>query len=408
MWLKTLRGLELNAEDYIDVTLLSSVTGIIRPGTKTLLIGPYRSGKTTLMELLTGRKAFTNSNTRFTSGLISVNGLHINDCGEYLKHVAYVPQQDVHMPTLTVRQALMFSANMRLPPSVSAEEKEKIVEDVIDRMGLREAADVLTGNQILRGISGGQKRRLTIGCELVIQPKFICLDEPTNGLDSSTAMQTLIYLSELAESGTSVVCTLQQPSFEQYEQFDNVIVMTDRKIMFAGRREKVVDYFENTLGCRKMKTSENPADFITEMCESKRENLNERDSSVDGGFVRYDVDDWATEFSNSSYGKRIAEDVSECEKQVPNVALSVDLSPSEYLFRQGKYFTSFATQLSLCLKRGLLNVARDPAVLEATIGRSIMVGLLLGTLFFDIDHDQQGARLLSFSFLLLCGYGRHE
>eukprot|EP01135_Chromosphaera_perkinsii_P009485 Nk52_evm28s1763 gene=Nk52_evmTU28s1763 len=471
---------------HMDVTLLNNVSGVINSGTKTLLIGPYKSGKTTLMELLTGRKSLptttSSSSAPSGQGLISANGLDINRSSlvapgagckeEYVKHVGYVPQQDVLMPTLTVREALMYAANMRLclqqhgggggvwkTKGHTRQEVEEMVDDIIERMGLTEAADVLTGNQIIRGCSGGQRRRLTIACELICQPKFICLDEPTNGLDSSTAMQTLFYLSELASSSkhnAAVLCTLQQPSYEQFLQFDNVMVMVNRQIVFHGPRADVIEYFnahlshilvralqwidaessddavgsENeeldrtdsslrslsptskrklsalnkagTLSSDHAQGEQNPADIVLETCEQallvddliaekrvrnsdgRKGTLNEEHHSV--------VDEWVANYEKIRLG-------GDCPSTKEGLHEATDV------FGEGKYYTPFSHQLLGCLRRGFLNVRRDPAVLKATIGRSIMVGLLIGTLFRDLDTDQEGARLRPSLFFFYVAMG---
>jgi ABC-type lipoprotein export system ATPase subunit len=170
-----------------DKQILHDVSGIFRPGMNAIM-GPTGSGKTTLLDVLAGRTEQTGIN-----GHILVDGSRRPK--NFKCMTGYVVQDDVVMGTLTVRENLMFSANLRLPKSVSHREKCDRVTETLEELGLVKCADSKVGTEFIRGVSGGERKRTNIGMELIISPPVLFLDEPTTGLDASTANAVMSLLA---------------------------------------------------------------------------------------------------------------------------------------------------------------------------------------------------------------------
>lgn len=177
--------------------ILHDLNGIFRPGVNAIL-GPTGSGKSSLLDILAARK-----DRRGLSGEVLMDGQQLTQ--NYKYRVGYVVQDDILSGMLSVRENLTFSASVRLPRNVTSTEKESIVERVITQLGLEKCADSRVGTEDSRGISGGERRRTNIGMELVLSPTVLFLDEPTTGLDSSTALSVMECLEQLSNKGRKLL-----------------------------------------------------------------------------------------------------------------------------------------------------------------------------------------------------------
>jgi ABC-type multidrug transport system ATPase subunit len=195
-------------------TILHNVSANMPRGTLTAIIGGSGSGKTTMLNTMA---------ERITSGRLTIAGntTFNGQQGIHSIRSAYVMQQDVLLPTLTVREILQYSADLRLPPPTTEEERKKVVEEVILELGLKECANTRIGNNIHKGCSGGEKRRTSIGVQLLSNPSVLFLDEPTTGLDATSAFQLVRTLKSLAGKGRTIVTTIHQPRSEIWGLFDN-------------------------------------------------------------------------------------------------------------------------------------------------------------------------------------------
>lgn len=156
------------------------------------------------------------------------------------KYKAYVTQEDVLLGTLTVRETITYSAHLRLPTTLSNEDIKGIIEATIMEMGLVDCADRVIGNWHLRGISGGERKRLSIALEFLIRPRLLFLDEPTSGLDSASAFFVVNALKNVARDGRTVISSIHQPSSEVFALFDDLCLLSGGEIVYFGRAKNAI------------------------------------------------------------------------------------------------------------------------------------------------------------------------
>nr|CAB3472433.1 unnamed protein product [Digitaria exilis] len=219
--------------------LLSNVSGEAKPGRLLALMGPSGSGKTTLLNVLAGQ--LTASSSLDLSGYLYVNGRPISQGGY---KIAFVRQEDLFFSQLTVRETLSLAAELQLPDTWAPERKELYVNDLLFRLGLINCADSIVGDAKVRGISGGEKKRLSLACELIASPSVIFADEPTTGLDAFQAEKVMETLRQLAEDGHTVICSIHQPRGSVYGKFDDIVLLSEGEIVYMGpAKEEPLTYF---------------------------------------------------------------------------------------------------------------------------------------------------------------------
>ncbi|KAK1994704.1 ABC-2 type transporter [Colletotrichum falcatum] len=241
--------------------ILDSVDGWCKPGTLTALMGVSGAGKTTLLDALASRLS-----TGVVTGEMLVDGAPRD--ASFQQKTGYVKQQDQHLVTSTVREALAFSALLRQPARFSHEDKIAYVDKVIDILNMGEYADAVVGVPG-EGLNVEQRKRLTIGVELAARPALLLfLDEPTSGLDSQTSLSICSLLETLKQSGQAILCTIHQPSAILFERFDRLLLLAPggRTAYFGqiGLNANVlVDYFIRNGSLRPNK-GQNPAEYVLE------------------------------------------------------------------------------------------------------------------------------------------------
>ncbi|KAI3823263.1 hypothetical protein L1987_04696 [Smallanthus sonchifolius] len=218
--------------------LLRSVSGKISPGRVSAVMGPSGAGKTTFLSALTGIARGCTVN-----GSILINGKR-ESMHSYKKIIGFVPQDDIVHGDLTVEENLWFSAKCRLPAKLSRAEKVLVVERVIESLGLQHVRDSLVGTVEKRGISGGQRKRVNVGLEMVMEPSLLILDEPTSGLDSSSSQLLLKALRREAHEAVNVCMVVHQPSYSLFRMFDDLILLAKGGLVaYLGPVNKVEEYF---------------------------------------------------------------------------------------------------------------------------------------------------------------------
>lgn len=247
-----------------DKYILHGITGLVRPGEVLALMGPSGGGKTTLLNLLSGR-------SKFDSGTITYNDQ------PYFKslkwRIGFVPQDDVAFPHLTVKETLTYAALLRLPGNLSIQNKKERAMDVISELGLERCQNTVIGGTFLRGISGGERKRVCIANEIILNPSLLFLDEPTSGLDSTTALRIVQLLHNIAQSGRTVVTTIHQPSSRLFSKFDKLILLSRGSCLYFGKASDAMLYF-SSMGCSPL-VSMNPAEFLIDLA-----NGNVKDKSI--------------------------------------------------------------------------------------------------------------------------------
>ncbi|GMF37139.1 unnamed protein product [Phytophthora fragariaefolia] len=220
-------------------TILFDVTGRCAPGELTAIMGPSGSGKTTLLDILADRIC-----SSFIKGNISING-EARTTQIFRAVSSYVAQEDSLLGSFTVLETLVMAARLTMPSGVTGFAIIKRVQSVIDDMGLRVCENTMVGDIFNKGISGGQKRRLSIAIEMLSDPSIILLDEPTSGLDSASTYNVVKLISRLSKEGRTVICTIHQPSSLVYEMFTNVVILTGGQTVYFGPRTKIINHFSS-------------------------------------------------------------------------------------------------------------------------------------------------------------------
>ncbi|XP_068127210.1 broad substrate specificity ATP-binding cassette transporter ABCG2-like isoform X1 [Hyperolius riggenbachi] len=364
----------------VERQILSEVNGIMGPGLNAIL-GPTGSGKSSLLDVLAARK-----DPHGLSGEVLIDGKPQPPNFKCLS--GYVVQDDVVMGTLTVRENLQFSAALRLPKTLRQREKDERIDQIIKELGLTKVADAKVGTVFIRGVSGGERKRTNIGMELITDPGVLFLDEPTTGLDASTANAVLLLLKRMARQGRTIIFSIHQPRYSIFRLFDSLTLLAGGKLLYHGPSAYALDYFtEMGYVCE---AHNNPADFFLDVINgdssavalSKLEEVDLGTEEVNDGGCQTIVEKLAIEFCNSNYYK---ETMAELEK------LSIGEKVKTNIFsRQITYNTSFFHQLKWVSKRTFKNLLGNPQASIAQVMVSFVLALIVGAIFFGVKADENG------------------
>ncbi|XP_050220402.1 pleiotropic drug resistance protein 3-like [Mercurialis annua] len=339
--------------------LLSDITGSFRPGILTALMGASGAGKTTLMDVLCGRK---------TGGTIE-GDIRIGGYPKVQDHFArisgYVEQTDIHSPQITVEESLTYSAWLRLPSEIDPKTKSEFVNEVLETIELDGIKDSLVGLPGVYGLSTGQRKRLTIAVELVSNPSIIFMDEPTTSLDARAAAIVMRAVKNVVETGRTVVCTIHQPSIDIFEAFDELVLLKmGGRIIYSGplgqHSSRVIDYFENVPGVPKIKDNYNPATWMLEVTSKSAET----ELGVDFGQI----------YEESTLYKQNKELIKQLSSPMPG---------SKELFFPTRYPQSGWEQFRACLWKHHLSYWRSPSYNLTRIVYMVAASILFGALFWQ-------------------------
>ncbi|TRY56200.1 hypothetical protein DNTS_002547 [Danionella cerebrum] len=357
----------------IQKEILMDLNGIMRPGLNAIL-GPTGSGKSSFLDVLAARKDPVG-----LSGEVLINGVLQPPNFKCLS--GYVVQEDILMGTLTVRENLSFSAALRLSSQISTREKMARVSHLIAELGLNKVADAkaikfkqLTllclcnqvGTQMIRGISGGERKRTSIGMELIIDPSVLFLDEPTSGLDASTAHSVLLLLKRMAGQGRTIILSIHQPRFSIFRLFDGLTLLAGGKQVYHGPAQDALEYFSNIgYACE---AHNNPADFFLDVingsCVTKIQNYGDLECDVSGISKQGIEDQLVEKYRNCSFACSIR-----AELELIALSRNADLTGTQG--HSITYCSSFYQQLRWLVVTTLM-------------------AAIVGAIFFGVKDDQSG------------------
>ena len=385
-----------NKKQKTSKKVLDDMTGAAMPRHFVALMGPTGSGKTSLLNCLSGRIPKKDGTL---TGEILVDGKARNEKIYRSRQVAYVMQEELLFPHLTVMETFMLHAKLRLPQSMKIEEKTRLVRSLILELGLKAVENSKIGRPggFPRGLSGGERKRANIGIEMVANPEALFLDEPTSGLDSFQAQNVVRALQDLAAHGRTVVCTIHQPRSSIFKLFDQLLLISEGKMLYIGDSEKAVEYFAKlSFKCPDLT---NPADFFMDITSMDRRSevaeKNSRDRlrlfankceerELGENAVKLAGAMNSSLFGNGNAGGGSGSNNSKNRKKKGEDNTLVN----EYQGRGANWFQQFA----LLMDRSLREQKRNVIGIFVPIVIDVIYALILSALYRDLGKDQQGVQ----------------
>ncbi|XAR67679.1 Xenobiotic-transporting ATPase [Bertholletia excelsa] len=351
--------------------LLREVTGAFRPGVLTALMGVSGAGKTTLMDVLAGRKT-----GGYVEGDIRISGFPKKQ-ETFARISGYCEQNDIHSPQVTVRESLIYSAFLRLPKDIDKEEKMVFVDEVMELVELDNLKDAIVGLPGVTGLSTEQRKRLTIAVELVANPSIIFMDEPTSGLDARAAAIVMRTVRNTVDTGRTVVCTIHQPSIDIFEAFDELLLMKrGGQVIYAGplgrNSHKIIEYFEAIPGVPKIKDKYNPATWMLEVSSIAAE-------------VRLGID-FAEHYRSSTLYQRNKALVKELSTPPPG---------AKDIYFSTQYSESTWGQFKSCLWKQWWTYWRSPDYNLVRFFFTLAAALIVGTVFWQVGTKRESTNDLT-------------
>ncbi|KAL1831046.1 hypothetical protein ACET3Z_000697 [Daucus carota] len=358
---------EMKAQGVTEerLELLKGVSGAFRPGVLTALMGVSGAGKTTLMDVLAGRKT-----GGYIEGTITISG-YPKKQETFARIAGYCEQTDIHSPHVTVYESLQYSAWLRLPPEVDATTKQMFVEEVMELVELSPLRAALVGLPGIDGLSTEQRKRLTIAVELVANPSIIFMDEPTSGLDARAAAIVMRTVRNTVDTGRTVVCTIHQPSIDIFDAFDELLLLKrGGEEIYVGPLGRLschlIEYFEGINGVNRIKDGQNPATWMLDITSESRE-------ATKGV-------DFAQVYKKSELYRRNKELIKEASTPIPG---------SKDLYFPTQYSQSFYTQCMACLWKQNWSYWRNPPYNAVRFLFTVFIALLFGTIFWNVGSSRR-------------------
>ncbi|XP_064629348.1 uncharacterized protein LOC135488635 [Lineus longissimus] len=409
--------------------ILHDVFGAVGEGDMLAIMGPSGSGKTSLMNCIAGR-------VLPDSGEILANGVKFNK--SMRRQMCYVEQEDLFFPTITLMETLTYSALLRLPDKMPWKRKKARIEEVIQALDLTKCQHTIIGDATMKGLSGGERKRANIGCELLTNPALMLLDEPTSGLDSSTAHMLMKTIKRYTrDHNKTVIIAIHQPSSQIFYMFDKLLLLCDGKVAYFGKTSKIVDFFDN-IGLR-CAPHFNPADFIMDKVKSEdsikdmitsagraisqtsfwleelqalghrcqerlavaissKQTVAKRDTRMDPGIgvvnEGFSLENTLNgepegHFNGDVVGKVYANNIQKGSVFLNSVRVEFPISDTDvYYDGRRKYQSSFWTQFGVLFVRNMKESRhRVLTVLNAT--QALLISFVTGLLFFQLDRTEE-------------------
>lgn len=350
--------------------LLTNASGEAKAGRLLAIMGPSGSGKTTLLNVLAGQLA--------ASPRLHLTGqLYVNGSPFYMASpkIAFVRQEDLFFSQLTVRETLSLAVELQLSKVSNPDDREKYVNDLIFRLGLVSCAESIVGDAKVRGISGGEKKRLSVACEMIASPSVIFADEPTTGLDAFQAEMVMETLRQLAQAGHTVVCSIHQPRGSIYTKFDDLILLSEGAVVYAGpaQEEPLVYFAEQGFLCQE---HVNPAEFFADLISI------DYSSSESEHLSRKRIDDMIEVFANKfSTMPDLKDGNLEFGMETDKVSMK---SRRKAVTRK----VGLWKQFQLLLKRAWMQATRDGPTNKVRARMSIASALIFGSIFWRMGLSQ--------------------
>ena len=337
-------------------TILQSCSGQMQAGNVLALMGPSGCGKTTMLNALAHRCSPATS-----KGIIKVNGRPTSI--SEISHLArYVEQEDALIGSLTVRETVYFSARLALPSSISANDRLDRINESLTAFGLKSVSDVLIGTPLQKGISGGQKRRVSVASQLVTSPRILFLDEPTSGLDSAASREVMSYIHRLSRKlNLLVVVSIHQPSTTTFNLLDQILLLAGGRTCFFGPRENIESHFAN-IG-HPIPLHINPAEFLLDLINVDFANDNEA--------ARAQLDQICSEWHTSDLHKETTS------------RLITDRTANDGIRRPGLISQTFTL-----LHRSFIKSYRDIIAYQLRIAMYTALAIMMGTVWLRLPYTQ--------------------
>ncbi|KAK1409541.1 hypothetical protein QVD17_36067 [Tagetes erecta] len=377
------RGEKLFSKNKV---LLNEVSGVAKDGEIMAVLGASGSGKSTLIDALANRIAKGS-----LKGEITLNGEQLDS--KMLKVIsAYVMQDDLLYPMLTVEETLMFAAEFRLPRTLSKSKKKQRVQALIDQLGLRNAANTVIGDEGHRGVSGGERRRVSIGTDIIHDPIILFLDEPTSGLDSTSAYMVVKVLQRIAQTGSIVIMSVHQPSYRLLGLLDRLLFLSRGQTVYSGSPSNLLSFFAD-FG-HPIPDKENRTEFALDLIRELEGSPGGTKSLVEFNKSwqvlkrsRRAVTGNETPTHNLSLKEAISASIS--RGKLVSGATSTDVNPNNMV-------PSFANpmwmEILVLSKRSIKNSFRMPEIFATRLGAVVVTGFILATMFWKLDNSPRGVR----------------
>jgi len=401
-------------------TILAPTDGIVVPGELCALVGPSGAGKSTLLELLAGH---AGHDARTLAGTIAMNGAPV---GRRFRRVsAMVNQDDLFVPTMTALETLTFHANLRIPrksggkegsdvAALTKDEMHARMQSVLETMGLWRArhtqvGGTLAGGVSVRGLSGGEKRRLTIACSLIARPSILFLDEPTSGLDSFAALNIMEYVAKLGGAGHTIIASVHQPRAAIWAMFHKVCLLTEGRQLYFGAPSGVAPWFGGETGFRHAPTRDGAvSDWIIDLVSvgfAKPPAVAARSmtgvADVAAAAAKWAARGVATQLGASDVASIVglakATDAGTLPPADDGIggALSTTTAGGKAAplskARVSRYPTSWLTQFRVLLHRSWINQIRNPADATSRLMLAVWVSMMAGLVAYDQELNPGNA-----------------
>uniref|UniRef100_A0A1J3K3M3 ABC transporter G family member 1 n=2 Tax=Noccaea caerulescens TaxID=107243 RepID=A0A1J3K3M3_NOCCA len=388
-------------------TLLNNISGETRDGEIMAVLGASGSGKSTLIDALVNRIAKGS-----LKGTVKLNGETLQS--RMLKVIsAYVMQDDLLYPMLTVEETLMFAADFRLPRSLPKSKKKLRVQALIDQLGIRNAAKTIIGDEGHRGISGGERRRVSIGIDIIHDPILLFLDEPTSGLDSTSAFMVVKVLKRIAQSGSIVIMSIHQPSHRVLGLLDRLIFLSRGHTVYSGSPASLPRFFAE-FG-NPIPENENRTEFALDL-------IRELEVSAGGtrGLVEFNKK-WqemkkennrqppltppASPYPNLTLKEAIAASISRGKLVSGGESAAIPHgggNTTTTTLSVPAFANPFWIEIKTLSKRSMLNSRRQPEQFGMRVASVVITGFILATVFWRLDNSPKGVqeRLGFFAFAM--------